>query len=589
MDPVTRSLVTDFCESNSLTTLSASKQFEHFVAYSVFYARFPEEIDTSEVVTSDGADLNVDACAVKINGRLVSDADVVDDILEMSGALDVEFLVLQAKSSASFDGAAVMALGENLVKEVFSESQSLSANDDIKRFIEIKDRVYQNAAKLKDNPACRVFYACTGTWKNDDYITKIVDRKKEELIDTNLFSEVSFDPLGARELQQLYRQTKTSISRTVKIENLVTLPAITDVEAAYLGILPASEFMKLLTDEDGDILRTVFVDNVRDFQGVNPVNTDIAKTIQDGDLDQFVLRNNGITIVAKNIRPTSNQYLLEDYQIVNGCQTSHVIYENRSAISNDLHVPVKLIHTEDDDLAQAIIKSTNKQTQVDENDLLAFTPFQHGLEDFYAAKDGDHRLYYERRGKQYARSERIEKGRIITKGAQLKSYASMFCDLPHQAGRYQGTLLKTTSDQVFRDEHFPDAYYCAAFASYRFEILIRRLTGEDRVIRPFKYYLLLAFRYRYEGGSFPGSENRKCEGYCDNLLSHLRNWDVSRRTFEECVEIVQSAVSLLNLEMVRDSAKSRPLVNQVVRVAQDRRTPSPDFRQTDDGHQASPT
>jgi hypothetical protein len=163
--------------------------------------------------------------------------------------------------------------------------------------MEIRDKIYKNAAKLKDNPICRVFYVCTGTWKDDAYLTNIIARKKEELEDSNLFSEVTFEPLGARELQKLYRQTKTSLSRTVKIDNLVTLPTIRGVEAAYVCFLPVSEFLKLLTDEDGDLLRTVFVDNIRDFQGVNPVNTDIANTIQSGELDQFVLRNNGITIV----------------------------------------------------------------------------------------------------------------------------------------------------------------------------------------------------------------------------------------------------------------------------------------------------
>ncbi|SLN75314.1 AIPR family protein [Ruegeria meonggei] len=572
MDPVTQSLVTDFCESNSLTNRDSSKQFEHFASYSVFSSRFPEEIETSDTVCGDGGDLNVDAFAVKINGRFVVDADVVDDILSMSGAMDVEFLILQAKTSGSFDGAAVLALGDNLVKEVFADCQSLPSNDDIKRFIEIKNRVYQNAAKLKDNPVCRVFYACTGTWKSDPYITSIIARKQEELEDTNLFSEVSFEPLGARELQKLYRQTKTSISRTVKIDSLVTLPVIRGVEAAYLGILPASEFLKLLEDEDGDMLRTVFVDNVRDFQGVNPVNTDIAKTIQDGDLDQFVLRNNGITIVAKSIRPTSSQYLLEDYQIVNGCQTSHVIFENRSVVTGDLHVPIKLIHTEDEDVAQAIIKSTNKQTQVDENDLLAFTPFQHDLEDFYAAKNGDFRLFYERRGKQFARSDGIEKGRIVTKGMQLKNYASMFCDVPNQAGRYQGTLLKNNSERVFQNDHRPDAYYTAAFAAYRFEIAIRRLDIAERGIRPFKFYILLAFRCRYEDQSFPGAKSKKCEAYCNKLLEQLADQQNSKDVFDECVTIVKEALNNLGLELERDSAKSRPLVEEVKRLSVSRRT-----------------
>jgi len=570
MDTVTRSLVKEFTESHNLSKLSESKKFEHFATYSILSSRFPDKVETEDLVTGDGADLNIDAFAVKVNGSLVDDADVVDDLLELNGTLDVEFLVIQAKASGNFDGAAIIALGDNLVKEVFSETPSLPMNDDIKRFVEIKNRVFENAAKLKDNPTCKVFYACTGTWKKDKYIETVINRKRDELIETNLFSDVTFDPLGARDLQRLFRDTKTSISRTVRFENLITLPTIKDVAAAYLGILPASEFIKLIENDDGDIMKSVFVDNIRDFQGQNPVNIDIAKTIQDRFLDQFVLRNNGITIVARNIRPTSNQYLLEDYQIVNGCQTSHVIYENKDNVTDDLYVPIKLIHTENEDVAQAIVKSTNKQTLVDENDLLAFTPFQRDLEDFYASKEGDLRLFYERRGKQFARSEGLEKGRIVTKGVQLKSYASMFCDLPHQAGRYQGTLLKTVKDRVFQNDHKPDAYYTSAFAYYRFEIAIRRLPVEKRTIRAFKFYLLLAFRYRYETEDFPGPKSKKSEKYCGGLLDQLQDLDLSRKVFDECVSILKEGISSLDLPFERDSAKSRPLVHEVTQLAKDK-------------------
>lgn len=571
MDTVTRAMVKEFSDGNNLTELDAGKQFEHFSAYCIFQSRFSDELETQDLVVGDGGDLNIDAFAVKVNGRLVEDADDVIDILEMSNSLDVEFLIVQAKSSESFDGAEILALGDNLVKEVFSENTLLPINDEIKRFLEIKRSIFENAPKLRDNPVCRVFYACTGNWKNDDYLTRIISRKKEELEDTNLFSQVSFDPLGARELQKLFRKTKTSIARTIKIENLVTLPLIAGVKASYLGFLPAGEFLKLLVDDNGDIMKSVFVDNVRDFQGENPVNIDIAKTIKDGYFDQFVLRNNGITIVAKNIRPTSNQYHLEDYQIVNGCQTSHVIFENREVLSEGLQVPIKLIHTEDEDVAQAIVKSTNKQTLVDENDLLAFTSFQHDLEDFYNARVGDFKLFYERRGKQFARTEGIEKGRIITKGNQLKSYASMFCDLPNQAGRYQGTLLKTVKDRVFQADHKPDVYFLSAFASYRFEIAIRRLPVEERSIRAFRFYLLHAFRYRFEPHEFPGAKSKKSSKYSELLLEYLRDADRSKETFDECVKIVRGALSTLELELERDNAKSRPLVDEVKRYAIDRR------------------
>ena len=571
MDSVTQALMKDFAESNELTELASDKQFEHFSAYSVVSSRFTEEFDTNDLVVGDGGDLNVDSFAVKVNGRLANDAEYIDDVLALNGYLDAEFIIIQAKSSSSFDGAALIALGDNLVNEVFAPTQKLPVNDDVKRLIEIKERIFQNASKLKDNPVCRVYYACTGNWADDAYLVEIIKRKRQDLLNTNLFSDVTFEPLGARQIQALYRATKTSISREVKFEKLITLPTIDGVSASYLGVLPVGEFIKLLADDSGNIIKSVFVDNVRDFQGENPVNVDIAKTITDGLFDQFVLRNNGITIVARNIKVTSSQYVLEDYQIVNGCQTSHVIFAHQNEITGDLFVPVKLIHTVSEDVAQSIIKSTNKQTNVEENDLLALTQFQRDLEDYYGGVHGDTKLYYERRAKQYATSGAIEKGRIVTIGNQLKCYASMFLDLPNQASRYQGTLLKTVKDRVFQPAHKPEPYFLSALAGYRFEIALRKLINEERDIRPFKYFLLFAFRSRFEAEEYPGAGNKKIGAYCNQLEAHLADTTKAKAAFDESVLIVRDALGKLGLPVARDSAKSRPLVEEVKRTAIGRR------------------
>ena len=151
MDSVTQALVKDFVESQSLTELHPDKQFEHFAAYSVISAHYTEEFDTSDVVVGDGQDLNVDAFAVKVNGRLATDTDYIDGILEMNGYLDAEFIIVQAKSSSNFDGAAIITLGDNLVNEIFSETQKLPVNDDVMKLMKIKQTLLQNATKLKSN------------------------------------------------------------------------------------------------------------------------------------------------------------------------------------------------------------------------------------------------------------------------------------------------------------------------------------------------------------------------------------------------------------------------------------------------------
>ncbi|MCZ7854248.1 AIPR family protein [Agrobacterium salinitolerans] len=569
MDSVTQALMEEFATANSLVDLPKDKKFEYFAAYCLVSSRYNEEFDVQDLIAGDGADLNVDAFAVKVNGRLADDADFIKDVIDLNGYLDVEFIIVQAKTSSNFDGAAIIALGDNLAKQVFADVQTMPVNEDVKRLIEIKDAIFHNASKLKENPVCRVYYACTGNWNEDQYLVEALKAKRNDLINTNLFSEVYFEPVGARSLQKMFRETRTSIAKEITFEKLVTLPSINGVTASYLGVLPHGEFLKLISDDGGELIKSVFVDNVRDFQGVNEVNKDIAKTITDGMFDQFVLRNNGITIVARSIKVTSSKFTLVDYQIVNGCQTSHVLFANKNAIKDELFVPVKLIHTENEEVSQSVIKSTNKQTPVEENDLLALTQFQRDLEDFYNGQPDDYRLFYERRAKQYAGQAGIEKGRITTVGSQLKSFSSMFLDYPHQASRYQGTLLKTVNKQVFQANHKPEPYFTAALGLYRFETFGRRLSPSDRTLASFRYYVLMAFRYRYEPSDFLGAGNKKVANYCAPLIKILSNVDEAKLAFDEACAIVLKALDNLNLQLERDNAKSRSLVDEVKKVARD--------------------
>lgn len=67
---------------------------------------------------------------------------------------------------------------------------------------------------------------------------------------------------------------------------------------------------------------------MRDWQDYNPVNSEMKQTLASDTLRaRFALMNNGVTIIAKTLRTTGNRFYIEDYQIVNGCQTSHVLFD----------------------------------------------------------------------------------------------------------------------------------------------------------------------------------------------------------------------------------------------------------------------
>ena len=108
----------------------------------------------------------------------------------------------------------------------------------------------------------------------------------------------------------------------------------------------------------------------------------IKETIKSAS-DKFILLNNGVTIICKKLTNLRNKFTLTDYQIVNGCQTSHVLYYNKERVNDKLQIPIKLIETLDEDTVNSIIKATNRQTEVTNEQLIALNEFHRNLEDFY--------------------------------------------------------------------------------------------------------------------------------------------------------------------------------------------------------------
>ena len=223
--------------------------------------------------------------------------------------------------------------------------------------------------------------------------------------------------------------------------------------------------------------------------------------------------------------------------------------------------------TEDEEIAQEVIKSTNRQTPIDENDLLALTKFQRDLETYYSGMPDDRRLYYERRSKQYASRDDVERTRIIPIGIQLKVFAAMFLEAAHQAGRYQATLLKQVGDRVFKSSHRPEAYYTAALASYRFDSLLRRGQGDTADLRPFRFHFLAAFRHRFETSDFPGFESKKISAWCEPLNNCLADTDRSRQAFEVCADLIRRAAADRSLRIERDAAKVQTLTESIRSLA----------------------
>lgn len=557
MDLVTQSLLSSFRQEESLPDeIDEPTIFEHFVNFISVSSEYSDEFDVEDIHTGGGDDLGIDGIAVLANGTLISDAQEIDDLVTANRYLEVDIVCCQAKSGGNFSGSEISNFFFG-VKDLFSAEPALPRNSDVADKEALIRAIYKKSPLFKrGNPNLRMFYATTGKWQDDAKLSARIEHEKETLNDLNIFGDVAFQALDARTLQRLYASAKNRLSKSIEFASKITLPALPGIKESYLGYLPAEQYLKLITDDSGNIIRGLFYDNVRDFQGDNPVNLEIEETLKTPEQQLFVLMNNGVTIVSDSVSKTGDVFTIEDYQIVNGCQTSHVLYNNKDLLAPSVHIPVKLIVSQDSDVKNRIIKATNRQTPVKTEELTALTDFQKALEDYYAAAKGECQLFYERRSQQYKSSVGIEKIRVVSISSQIRSFASMFLGLPHQASRYYGTLLKSIESKIFVPGHPPIAYYASALALYRLEALIRR-KQIDSVYRPFKYHLIAIVRMQIAGTDFPAMTSNKFEKYCQQIVNALKDESKCLDSYKKAINVLNS---ILPGSFERDRAKDVSLL-----------------------------
>lgn len=562
MDRITKSLLTEYIGENDLSSLSESKQFEYFSNYLVTSRHFTDSFPIEDICVGGGYDIGIDGISIIVNGSLVTEPEEISDLLEINGYLDVTFIFVQSESSSSFSTTKIGQFGFGL-QDFFSETPSLLRNEEIENKIQITSSIYERSSKFRrGNPNCYLYYVTTGKWINDENLVVRRNAVENDLEELGIFRNVKFECIDAQYIQGLYRSSKNSVACEITFSERTVLPEISGIEQAYIGLLPAQEYLKLLQNDDEEIIYSLFYDNVRHWQEWNPVNKEIKETLLDSSKQAFFpLFNNGITIVAKSIKPTGNKFLLEDYQVVNGCQTSYVLYELREKVENTTRIPVRLISTEDPDIKNSIIKATNRQTQVSDEQLFALTDFPKKLEEFFPSFEPENQLFYERRSRQYNSVDGVEKVRTINMTILVRAFASMFLDLPHRTTRNYKSLLKSIGKEIFDNNHKLEIYYLSAYSHYRLEYLFRSQTISSE-LKSARYHILMAFRYLASKTDLPQHFNSNEMGrYCDDIIKLL--WDENRykNNFLDAEKIVRDAAEG---NFHRDNIRTEPFTQKVL-------------------------
>ncbi|MBS7698054.1 MAG: AIPR family protein [Cryobacterium sp.] len=194
-----------------------------------------------------------------------------------------------------------------------------------------------------------------------------------------------------------------------------------------IASIDARSFVELIQTPDGkSVRRHLFDENLRIFLGANGgYNSNIIQTAASGDSHIFWYLNNGITITCRdynyNKGHSNPKIKLDDFQIVNGAQTSHSLLEAfRQAPETFLNVVllVRIYATSRSDIAERVAVATNSQARIQSRDLRANHPALKKLE----ISLQDRGYYFERKRNMHAGKDQRKRIDALKLGQILISY-----------------------------------------------------------------------------------------------------------------------------------------------------------------------
>ncbi|MDC4486889.1 AIPR family protein [Acinetobacter baumannii] len=483
-----------FSEKFGYSDLNESQQFEHFVNFNIISKLYPREIDIDSLSSGGSNDLGIDGVAIIINGNIVTNSDEIEHFRRM-GSLDVEFILIQSKTSSKFSGEQIGTFIFG-VKNLFDDKSSVIENAFMKNIRDLKDNIYSNTLDFDVNPELKLYFVTTGEWKEPEQITGRVNRELKDIYDKGIFRSIpKIEFYDAEKLKNSYKEISRKTIKEIKFNNHVALPDLPEklnVRQSLIGSVSIKDYIKLISDEDDRLFKGLFYDNVRDYQGLNKVNKEINETLNDNSKKYLMpLLNNGITVIAKKVDKVGQKLKLTDFQIVNGCQSSHVLFDRKNDIDEDLHIIVKIIETNDQDVINSIIIATNKQTEVKDEAFESIKPFHRELDEYFKAKTDlvNDPIYYERRSKEYFNDPNVKNHQIVTLAYLVKSYVATVLAQPQSTHRYFGELIESNEKSIFKNNKNISDYYISALLCKKIDSLFRLgLLYES--YKNYKYHLI---------------------------------------------------------------------------------------------------
>ena len=133
---------------------------------------------------------------------------------------------------------------------------------------------------------------------------------------------------------------------------------------------------------------SLFEENVRRTLGNTTVNRSIRASIADkATHPNFPLFHNGITVLCDEAIATEGCLTIKNYNVVNGAQSLTSFFNNRSKLTEDLRVLVKVVALANAQLSRTITENSNNQNAIKPRDMRANHLLMTRLQTEMAAKE----------------------------------------------------------------------------------------------------------------------------------------------------------------------------------------------------------
>lgn len=477
-----------------------SELFERYVSANYLFQYLRDDVDSIErCVLGGGSDEGIDVGAVIVNGRVVFEPEEIDELIAEQSSNSAKVIFLQAKTSQSYDSKLIAKFlhGVETVTKYAMKPKSVDLPPRLVDLANLIDRIAESGDKFQDSRIpCELYYVTTSANDGKSAQAELqVTQALARISDIGAYSEgLKLRTHGHEELAAKQKERFGPQNIQFNFEKRQTIPATMRVSEAYIGLVSASEIMKLLKDESGEIRPGIFDDNVRlDLGSQNPVNARIMGTLQSTEREHFPFLNNGLTIIATELRGLGDRFFISGYQIVNGGQTSHQLIRwseteealNSPSLMANLWVPVKIVSSSDPGVRTSVAIATNLQTAINSSDIQASSQIAKDVEEYFT-QSGSDGLRYERQNRGAALE--FARTRVVTTPELNRAVAAtLFGDSSRAIASPKD--LEVEGSFVW-DEYPVETYYYAAWIIYRIDRYFAR-TPESTTLKAAKYHIAM--------------------------------------------------------------------------------------------------